>query len=92
MSKKKIVEGECSVCGNIGRLSFEHIPPRSAFNNKPIQIQNHINLFEKESFLFGKGTCLNKGLGAYSLCSFNWNRASVPVCYEWPKKSIGLNN
>jgi hypothetical protein len=68
MSKKKIVEGECSVCGNIGRLSYEHIPPRSAFNNKPIQIQNHINLFEKESFLFGKGTRLNKGLGAYTLC------------------------
>lgn len=68
MSKKKVVEGKCSVCGNPGRLSFEHVPPRSAFNDKPISVQNHIHLFENESYLYKKSSHSNKGFGAYTLC------------------------
>ena len=33
MRKKTI--GKCALCGRIGELSFEHIPPKAAFNSTP---------------------------------------------------------
>jgi hypothetical protein len=68
MTTNKTQEGKCALCGNFGKLSFEHVPPRSAFNNKPIFIQNHDNLVNENSYLFGKKMKSNKGLGAYTLC------------------------
>jgi hypothetical protein len=35
MAKKKI-EGICRICGCYGPLTFEHVPPRKAFNNRPV--------------------------------------------------------
>lgn len=68
MSKKKIIVGKCSVCKTEGRLSFEHVPPRAAFNDKPILVQNHSHLFDNESYLYNKSSRSNKGLGVYTLC------------------------
>lgn len=68
MSKKKIIIGQCSVCNKTGRLSFEHVPPSAAFNEKPILVQNHTHLFENESYLYNKSSRLNKGFGVYTLC------------------------
>jgi len=68
MSKKKVHEGECAICGTHGRLSFEHIPPKSAFNNKPIKVQGHEHLMEQSSPLFGKHSKSSKGFGRYTLC------------------------
>jgi hypothetical protein len=33
---KRTRTGKCHICGNTGQLSFEHVPPESAFNDKPI--------------------------------------------------------
>lgn len=30
------VVGICHICGIHGPLSFEHVPPRSAFNDRPV--------------------------------------------------------
>ncbi len=68
MSDKKVKEGECAICGTFGKLSFEHVPPHSAFNNKPILTQNYINLTEESSYLYGKKSKSNKGTGGYTLC------------------------
>jgi hypothetical protein len=68
MAKKKIHEGKCAICGVFGRLSFEHIPPRSAFNHKPILVQDHEKLFEQSSPVFGKHSKSNKGFGRHTLC------------------------
>lgn len=35
MARKPVI-GECRLCGTVTRLSFEHVPPRSAFNDNPI--------------------------------------------------------
>lgn len=61
-------KGECRVCGNVTELSFEHTPPASAFNNSPVYFQNHENLFNKESYLYGKKMRSNRGAGGLNLC------------------------
>lgn len=33
--KKRPILGNCAICGCYRELTFEHIPPRAAFNNKP---------------------------------------------------------
>lgn len=58
MSKKTRI-GKCHLCGNIGKLSFEHVPPESAFNDKPVIIQ---------PFEGGKGRIQQRGMGDYTLC------------------------
>lgn len=68
MSKKKINEGNCCICGKSGKLSFEHIPPRAAFNDKPIYVQSYDQLLEENSRHFGKKSKNNKGFGGYTLC------------------------
>lgn len=60
--------GICSICSKSGKLTFEHIPPRSAFNDKPIFVQTHIHLTQQNSPLFGKRMTSNKGAGDYLLC------------------------
>jgi len=37
MAKKKI-HGICHICLQEGELTFEHVPPRSAFNNSRVQV------------------------------------------------------
>jgi len=65
------VEGVCCICGESAELSFEHVPPRAAFNDKRI--------FEADidALLQGKwspderieqGKYKQRGAGRYSLC------------------------
>jgi len=46
--------GNCALCAKRAKLSFEHIPPQCAFNNKPIYVQTHEHLVEESGYLFGK--------------------------------------
>jgi hypothetical protein len=68
MTKKKIITGNCALCSEFTKLSFEHVPPQSAFNNKPILIQTHEHLTDKSSYVYGKYMKSNKGFGGYTLC------------------------
>jgi hypothetical protein len=92
LSKKKIIEGKCAVCGNSGRLSFEHVPPRSAFNEKPILIQNHTHLFETESYLYEKNSKSNKGFGAYTLCESCNNNTGGQYAKDFAEFAIQAMN
>lgn len=82
--KKKINEksntpqtGHCYLCGNLSVLSFEHVPPQCAFNNKPILVQGHEQLADKTSYLYGKKKRSQRGFGKQSLCiSCNNNSGS----------------
>jgi hypothetical protein len=65
-------KGHCSLCGTFCELTFEHVPPRSAFNKKtryksiPFeQILKSTNILE-ENF---RGKIEQGGIGYYSLCS-----------------------
>src|SRR5262245_22615353 len=63
--------GECCLCGSVGELTFEHVPPKAAFNDRRV--------FEAsiEDLLGGKwvpgtpvtrGRYVQKGAGRHSLC------------------------
>jgi len=65
---KNYIKGVCCICGENKTLTFEHVPPKSAFNNKPIYFQRFEHLHDKTSFVYGKKSKSNKGFGDYTLC------------------------
>lgn len=68
MARNKVF-GTCHLCGADGELSYEHVPPRSAFNNRPVVRRRAEDLIE-----FGlaahprRGEILQRGAGGYTLC------------------------
>lgn len=56
-------EGFCRLCGNYGKLSFEHIPPKKAFNNNQQLLRTMEDHLSKRPY-----SRFRKGLGKHSLC------------------------
>lgn len=81
--------GECALCGAIGDLTFEHVPPQKAFNNL-----RTIGLSWDEALRLGpdtpiKGKVHQGGVGGYTLCpacnnnTGSWYaRSLVKWCYR----------
>lgn len=69
-------EGICAICGEHKKLSFEHAPPKSAFNNKPIHLVDSDQMFQ-ENFKYTNEALSQKGWGQFTLCeSCNNNTGS----------------
>lgn len=73
MSKQKHL-GKCALCGKTCELTFEHIPPRTAFNKYPAKFITGDTLLKNRKKLPWdiKGLPyinLQQGTGVYSLCS-----------------------
>lgn len=70
--KKEV--GFCALCGTYGDLTYEHIPPKAAFNSAPAKMYTGTELLKKEAGQMPwdvQGlTYVNrqKGAGKYSLC------------------------
>lgn len=69
----KRTNGICALCGKPSKLTFEHIPPRGAFNNSPARIYKNIDILNSpnSSIFDTTGLVYNnsqKGKGLYSLC------------------------
>jgi hypothetical protein len=62
------MEGECHICGTFGKLSYEHVPPRSAFNDKPVLHTSLLKLLNKDNLDGLTGKKLQRGAGSYTLC------------------------
>ena len=63
MAKK--IRGVCCICGEVKELTFEHIPPRAAFNHF------NLKLYDFWDFLLHNNTRykqFQRGAGRYSLC------------------------
>jgi hypothetical protein len=63
--------GECCICGSIGRLTFEHVPPRAAFNDHGVFEADIEKLMEGKWAPGEKptdGAYKQKGAGRHSLC------------------------
>lgn len=60
--------GRCKICNEERKLSFEHIPPKAAFNDKAIFSQGYEHLYNENSYVYGKKMSNKKGFGKYSLC------------------------
>ncbi len=70
MARKKKIVGHCHLCGIKGPLSFEHVPPRSAFNDHPVFVADIKDLIGKwdGDFKNMKGKIHQLGAGGYTLC------------------------
>ena len=69
MARKKVF-GNCRICGRHAKLSFEHVPPESAFNNHRVVGKHIFELINKDpdDYFDGKGHISQRGAGAYTLC------------------------
>ena len=64
----KVIEGICKLCGEHKSLTFEHVPPKNAYNKgRYRQIQNNV-LIDDPFLENSKGRLLQGGVGFYSLC------------------------
>lgn len=76
MANKKNHEGYCRICNKYGKLTYEHIPPKCALNDKEIRVYTGDScvklLSDKNRFPWEtdgiKYKLLQKGLGDYTLC------------------------
>lgn len=64
---------KCALCGKVCDLTFEHIPPRNAFNNQPTKQVSMVDLtmdFSRKPWEIDGLPYVNnqKGGGMYSLC------------------------
>ena len=66
--KSRRKTGTCHICGSHGELSFEHVPPKSAFNDKPVLIADFDKLIGRPPGQEYRGRVQQKGAGAYTLC------------------------
>ncbi len=68
MSRRKKEWGSCRLCGAVGWLSFEHVPNRKAFNDRPIvKAGMDLYLADREQ-MFRRGRIQQGGAGAFTLC------------------------
>ena len=95
MSKKHIF-GNCRICGEYSQLTFEHVPPRSSFNNSPATLMTADELIKhatdesKKPWEFAKnsGRIQQRGRGDYYLCGSCNNKTGKWYGTEY-KKFIG---
>ena len=69
MAGKKVF-GNCRICGTYTKLSFEHVPPRAAFNDCTAVGKQIFELINKDpdNYFEGKRHISQRGAGAYTLC------------------------
>ena len=100
--------GPCHLCGNITELTFEHVPPRAAFNKYPAIIARFEDTIKAESVDDIDRICGQKqqrGLGSFTLCgkcnndTGAWYGESYVqwayqglIAAEWAKGKVSTNN
>jgi hypothetical protein len=65
----KSTSGTCHICGAYGKLSYEHVPPEAAFNDRRILHTAFETVLKSESLDNVPGKFQQRGAGAYTLCS-----------------------
>jgi hypothetical protein len=59
--------GICRICGTEGKLSFEHVPPEAAFNDRPLVMAGMRDLIGRNPDQ-PRGRTQQRGAGDYTLC------------------------
>lgn len=87
MSKQ---QGKCALCRKEGELTFEHIPPRAAFNSTPAKPVSGDKIIGDDDRMPWDITGLpyqnqQKGMGKYSLCKKCNNDTGTWYGYEYSR-------
>jgi len=69
-----VVTGKCHLCGGFGKLSFEHSPPKKAFNDDSVLYAEMQTLLAGGDIDVLTGKVHQRGVGAYTLCDSCNNR------------------
>src|ERR1039457_7450756 len=86
---KKI--GKCRLCLDEGELSFEHVPPASAFNETRVRRYTMEQWLKTDGHLEGGGRISQRGIGAYTLCEPCNNKTGSWYAREyvqWAKEAL----
>jgi len=89
MSKKHF--GICHLCGIQTKLSFEHVPPQSAFNDQGILRSTFEQMLENEHPDDFEGRQQQRGAGGYTLCEKCNNDTGlwyVPAFTSWAQQAM----
>jgi hypothetical protein len=65
---RKKVLGVCRICLQYGELSFEHVPPESAFNGTRVLQHTMDDWLKSHGTLSSGGRISQRGIGDYTLC------------------------
>ena len=60
--------GDCHICGTNGKLTFEHVPPRAAFNKWRVRRIPGSDLIGADLDSPSGGEICQRGAGGYTLC------------------------
>lgn len=83
--------GICHLCGSFGRLSFEHVPPQSAFNNHRILRTRFDELLAANDLDNLRGKVQQRGSGGYTLCRECNSKTGVwyvPAFASWARQAM----
>lgn len=63
--------GKCHICGAEGNLTFEHVPPRAAFNDRRAIAYGIFDVLNTgpDQPVRAQGKILQRGVGGYTLCA-----------------------
>lgn len=96
---KKEHYGKCALCGKEGKLTFEHVPPRAAFNSYPQKVISGKSAIESinDSRLPWDITGLKyqnqqAGMGAYTLCESCNNLTGTYYGSDYVRFSQGIHS
>ena len=65
---RKRPEGKCRICGGVGPLSWEHVPPEAAYNNQRLVRAAQEQMLKPERWDGVRGQIEQRGGGDYTLC------------------------
>lgn len=83
--------GTCHICGQHGKITFEHIPPKGAYNKRPVLIAYGRQLFEGRGIDDLKKERRQRGAGDYTLCGQCNNDTGAwygPAYIEWVGQTV----
>ena len=81
--------GECHLCGEVSELTFEHVPPASAFNGRKVilpPVEEILALKDLDDLPSLRGRQQQLGQGGFTLCSSCNNQTGswyVPAYTSW---------
>lgn len=96
MAARRVVEGKCQICGNVGPLNYEHVPPRAAFNDGRVVEPDTDRILKSDSIEYldnRRGRVNQRGVGGYTLCYSCNNRTGllyVPAYVEFANDLYGI--
>ena len=89
--------GICHLCGTYTELTFEHVPPRNSFNDRPLVTKVIEDVLRAESLEELKGARVRRqprGAGAYTLCAPCNNKTGAwygKAYADWVHKALTIS-